>query len=55
MISRRLFALGVGVGLLIGVFVTAPSTNAAVVPVAPEDGGPRNWEVTGVSSALFGQ
>lgn len=22
------------------------------VPTAPEDGGPRNWEVTGVSSAL---
>jgi hypothetical protein len=25
---------------------------AAVVPAAPEDGGPRNWEVTGVSRAL---
>jgi len=24
----------------------------AGVPVAPEDGGPRNWEVTGVSRAL---
>jgi hypothetical protein len=25
---------------------------AASVPIAPEDGGPRNWEVAGVSSAL---
>ncbi len=25
---------------------------AAEVPAAPEDGGPRNWEVTGVSRAL---
>ena len=25
---------------------------AAEVPAAPEDGGPRNWEVTGVSDAL---
>ena len=29
---------------------SAPS--AAIVPAAPEDGGPRNWEVTGVSSGL---
>ncbi len=26
--------------------------SAADVPAAPEDGGPRNWEVTGVSDAL---
>ncbi len=26
--------------------------SAAAVPAAPEDGGPRNWEVTGVSRAL---
>jgi hypothetical protein len=25
---------------------------AAEVPAAPEDGGPRNWEVTGVSRSL---
>ena len=28
-----------------------PST-APAVPAAPEDGGPRNWELTGVSSTL---
>lgn len=27
-------------------------SSAADVPAAPEDGGPRNWEVTGVSRAL---
>ncbi len=27
-------------------------SSAAGVPAAPEDGGPRNWEVTGVSRAL---
>jgi hypothetical protein len=27
-------------------------SSAASVPAAPEDGGPRNWEVTGVSRAL---
>jgi hypothetical protein len=31
--------------------LTAPAQTAEV-PVAPEDGGPQNWEVTGVSSAL---
>lgn len=29
-----------------------PGRGAADVPAAPEDGGPRNWEVAGVSSAL---
>jgi hypothetical protein len=28
------------------------AASAAAVPAAPEDGGPRNWEVTGVSRAL---
>ena len=28
------------------------STNRIKVPAAPENGGPRNWEVTGVSRAL---
>ncbi len=51
MVSRKIFALGIAVGLLIGVCITVPSANA-VVPAAPEDGGPRNWEVTGVSGAL---
>ena len=31
--------------------LTAPAQTAEV-PVAPEDGGPQNWEVIGVSSAL---
>lgn len=29
-----------------------PGTAAALVPAAPEDGGPRLWEVTGVSKGL---
>jgi hypothetical protein len=29
-----------------------PEIAAADVPAAPEDGGPRHWEVTGVSNAL---
>jgi heat shock protein HslJ len=34
-------------------FPPQAGTNQAVeVPASPEDGGPRNWEVTGVSSAL---
>lgn len=28
------------------------TASAAAVPAAPEDGGPRNWEVSGVSGAL---
>ena len=28
------------------------AASAAAVPAAPEDGGPRNWEVTGISRAL---
>jgi heat shock protein HslJ len=38
-----------------GIFVWTPDTgpsSAAEVPAAPEDGGPRNWEVTGVSRML---
>jgi heat shock protein HslJ len=38
-----------------GIYVWEPNTgesSATGVPAAPEDGGPRNWEVTGVSSAL---
>jgi len=31
---------------------TKIQTSAASVPVSPEDGGPRNWEVSGVSHAL---
>ena len=52
--------------LLVVVALMAPATFAAAqgetgglerepsagVPVAPEDGGPRNWEVAGVASAL---
>jgi hypothetical protein len=30
----------------------APKASAAGVPAATEDGGPRNWEVTGVSRTL---
>jgi hypothetical protein len=30
----------------------ANSSAAKYVPAAPKDGGPRNWEVTGISSAL---
>jgi hypothetical protein len=29
-----------------------PEPAAVDVPAAPEDGGPRHWEVTGVSNAL---
>ena len=38
-----------------GIYAWEPDTGespAAAVPAAPEDGGPRNWEVTGVSRAL---
>ena len=38
-----------------GIYAWEPDTgksSAAGVPAAPEDGGPRNWEVTGVSQAL---
>jgi heat shock protein HslJ len=38
-----------------GIYAWAPDTDkfsAANVPAAPEDGGPRNWKVTGVSRAL---
>jgi hypothetical protein len=28
------------------------AASASAVPAAPEDGGPRNWEVTGISRAL---
>jgi heat shock protein HslJ len=38
-----------------GIYAWEPDTGrspAAAVPVAPEDGGPRNWEVSGVSAAL---
>ena len=32
--------------------ITSDSASEAVVPAAPVDGGPRNWEVSGVSQAL---
>jgi heat shock protein HslJ len=38
-----------------GIYAWEPDSgkpSAADVPAAPEDGGPRNWEVTGVSRAL---
>ena len=38
-----------------GIYAWEPDTvesSAAGVPAAPEDGGPRNWKVTGVSRAL---
>jgi hypothetical protein len=38
-----------------GIYAWEPDTgesSAASVPAAPEDGGPRNWEVTGVSNVL---
>jgi heat shock protein HslJ len=38
-----------------GIYAWEPDTDkpsANSVPAAPEDGGPRNWEVTGVSSTL---
>ncbi len=38
-----------------GIYAWEPDSDkssAASVPAAPEDGGPRNWEVTGVSGAL---
>lgn len=36
------------------VLAAAPGTAAAAgVPAAPDDGGPRNWQVTGVSRALI--
>jgi heat shock protein HslJ len=38
-----------------GIYAWEPDTDAssaAPVPAAPEDGGPRNWEVAGVSRAL---
>jgi heat shock protein HslJ len=38
-----------------GIFAWEPATEmsiAAGVPAPPEDGGPRNWKVTGVSRAL---
>jgi hypothetical protein len=38
-----------------GIYAWEPegaTSSAAAVPAAPEDGGPRNWKVTGVSGAL---
>jgi len=35
-----------------GVSFQAGTNRVKEVPVAPEDGGPRNWQVIGVSSAL---
>ena len=38
-----------------GIYAWEPDTgesSAASIPAAPEDGGPRNWEVVGVSRAL---
>jgi hypothetical protein len=38
-----------------GIYAWEPATSkspAAGIPAAPEDGGPRNWEVTGVSRSL---
>jgi heat shock protein HslJ len=38
-----------------GIYVWEPDTGesyASDMPASPEDGGPRNWEVTGVSKAL---
>lgn len=38
-----------------GIYAWEPisvATPVASVPALPEDGGPRNWEVTGVSRAL---
>ena len=38
-----------------GIYAWEPDTDkssAASVPAAPEDGGPRNWKVTGVTGAL---
>ena len=43
--TRALTTLGLALAL-------SAQAGAATVPAAPEDGGPRNWEVTGVSSAL---
>ena len=34
------------------VSLQASTSRVEEVPAAPEDGGPRNWQVTGVSSAL---
>ena len=38
-----------------GIYVWEPNTDrvsTATIPAAPEDGGPRNWEVAGVSGLL---
>ncbi len=42
----------VAVSIQAGAADHPPGTVVASVPAAPEDGGPRNWEVTGVSRAL---
>jgi hypothetical protein len=44
----RLFCLG----LAVAVPAFAQGASNAAVPAAPEDGGPRNWEVTGVPRGL---
>jgi hypothetical protein len=43
---------GVCIALAIAFPIFAQDFSGEAVPAAPEDGGPRNWEVTGVASAL---
>ena len=40
------------VGTAIALALSFSQANASEVPLAPEDGGPRNFEVTGVSNSL---
>ena len=48
-LSRIRFAC---LGLALALPAFAQDIPAAEVPAAPEDGGPRNWEVSGVTGAL---
>jgi hypothetical protein len=47
-----IFALGLALGPHPAATQSGTGTNEAAVPAAPEDGGPRHWQVTGVSTGL---
>ncbi|MBB3139890.1 SH3 domain-containing protein [Halomonas organivorans] len=51
MIARRVvMSLTLSIALILPALTSANDANA--VPAAPEEGGPRNWQVTGVAGGL---
>ncbi len=49
-LSSRIPLVCIGLGIAVAAF--AQGTPGPGMPAAPEHGGPRDWEVTGVSRAL---